>query len=278
MYTAEKEKFLTKLGRDIEIDPYDPNPYIKPRPGKYGWKDETKGTEGLSTVEAEEAMRVKVDAEIAAKGQTMTDSEREENLNIIRRLRQNDVRMLRKSGDLLGSAEAASDANAREAADPWFGLNERLGDAVKYDTEDAAALKELIAKVGGPPPQLVKYADNARGYVLRTEVIGMTISNERLEKMIDRKSALEEETSREEARRESVRKQMSQLDNPRKEESDMAEIAEIARQREENYMRGMFDMEARTSAYAEATRPRKKRARSGGTPTLWRSLSAGPRP
>lgn len=252
-YAEEKEKFLAKLGRDIEIDPWDPNPYIKPRPGKYGWEDK----EGKNALTVKDEMSKLSDEEIAARGQAMTDSEREENLNVIRRLRQNDVPVLRRTGDLLASAEAAADANAREREDPWFDLNERLGDAIKYETEDPEALKALIEKVGGPPPQLVKYASNERGYVLRSEVIGMAISNERLERMIDRRAAMEDE-GREEARKENVRKEMSKLDNPIKEESDLAEIEELARQREENWMRGIMDIEGRSSQYQEAMKEEQK--------------------
>eukprot|EP00581_Thalassiosira_minuscula_P019331 CAMPEP_0183713888 /NCGR_PEP_ID=MMETSP0737-20130205/8614_1 /TAXON_ID=385413 /ORGANISM="Thalassiosira miniscula, Strain CCMP1093" /LENGTH=833 /DNA_ID=CAMNT_0025942751 /DNA_START=75 /DNA_END=2576 /DNA_ORIENTATION=+ len=253
-YTEEKEKFLAKLGRDIEIDPWDPNPYIKPRPGKYGWDDKDSGK---NILKMKDDMSKMSDEEIVAKGQTMTDSEREENLNVIRRLRQNDVPMLRRSGDLLAAAEAAADANAREKEDPWFDLNERLGDAIKYETEDPERLKMLIDKVGGPPPQLVKYADHPRGYVLRTEVLGFAISNERLERMIDRRAAMEDE-AREEARKEAVRRDLSNLDNPIKEENDLAEIAEIARQREENWMRGIMDIEGRSAQYQESMKEEMK--------------------
>ena len=34
---AEEERLLAKLGGVDNIDPWNPNPYIKPRPGKYGW-------------------------------------------------------------------------------------------------------------------------------------------------------------------------------------------------------------------------------------------------
>mmetsp|Transcript_26694 Transcript_26694/g.42155 ORF Transcript_26694/g.42155 Transcript_26694/m.42155 type:complete len:687 (+) Transcript_26694:136-2196(+) len=197
------------------------------------------------------------DEEIAAAGQVMSDSEREENLNVIQRLRQNDVPVLRRTGDLLASAEAAADANARERKDPWFDLNERLGDAIKYEMDDVEDLKVLIEKVGGPPPQLVKYADNSRGYVLRSEVIGMAISNERLERMIDRRAAMEDK-GREENRKECVRKEMAKLENPIKEENDLAEIEELARKREENWMRGIMDIEGRSSQYNEAMKEEQK--------------------
>lgn len=258
MYTKQKEKFLTKLGRDIDFDPWDPNPYIPPRPGKfkkYGW-DENDQKVG-SVQEARDLMSKTSDEDIAARGQTMGDSEREENLNVIRRLRQNDVPSLRRAGDEFASVEAAADANAREKQDPWFDLNDRLGDAIKYDTEDADKLRALIAKVGGPPPQLVKFADNPRGYVLRTEILGSAISNARLERIIERREAWEGAAAREEQRKESVRKQMSKLDNPMKQESDLAEIAEIKRQREEEFMQNFLSAE-KVGDYAEQMKEDQK--------------------
>ena len=259
-YKAEKEKFLSKLGRDIEINPWDPNPYIKPRPGKYGWDKQTyeeTGGKVRSMQEAQELMSRMTDEEIMARGNPMTMSEREENLNIIRRLRQNDVPLLRRTGDHLSMVEAAADANAREKADPWYDLNERLGDAIKYDTEDVEHLKKLIDRVGGPPPQLVKYASHPRGYVKRTEIIGMSLSNERLERLIDRRDSMQNIVNREEERKEMVRKQMAKLDSPQKEDKELAEIAEIAKRREEAFLRGL--MEQRSAAdYQEANKEKVK--------------------
>jgi len=258
VYTEEKEKFLAKIGRDIEFDPWDPNPYIPPRPGKfkkYGW-DENDQKVG-SVQEAREMLSKNSDEDIAAMGQVMTDAEREENLNAVRRLRQKDVPALRRAGDEYGSIEAAGEANAREKQDPWFDLNDRLGDAIKYDTEDADAVRALIERVGGPPPQLAKYANDPRGYVLRTEILGAAISNARLERMIDRREALEGAAAREEQRKESVRKEMSKLDNPMKQESDLAEIAEIRRQREEEYMRN-FLMDDNRGDFAEQMKEDQK--------------------
>ena len=259
-YTAEKAKFLSKLGRDIEINPWDPNPYIKPRPGKYGWDKQTleeSGGKVRSMQEARELMSRMTDEEIAARGNPMTTSEREENLNVIRRLRQNDVPLLRRTGDHLAMVEAAADANAREKADPWYDLNERLGDAIKYDTEDVEHLKMLIERVGGPPPQLVKYANHPRGYVKRTEIIGMSLSNERLERLIDRRESMKNVLNREEERKEMVRKQMAKLDSPQKEDNELAEIAEIAKRREEAFLLGL--MEQRSAAdYQEANKEKVK--------------------
>ncbi len=104
---------------------------------------------------------------------------------------------------------------------------------------------------------MAKFAENSRGYVLRSEVIGMAVSNERLERMIDRRAAMEDEV-REEARREAVRKEMAKLDNPIKEEADLAEIEELARQRQENWMRGIMDIEGRSAGYREAMKEENK--------------------
>ncbi len=111
---------------------------------------------------------------------------------------------------------------------------------MKYDTEDVEHLKALIEKVGGPPPQLIKFAEK-RGYVTRQEVVGKALSNDQLERMLDRRAALEAATSREENRKEMVRKQMAKLDAPAKEESELAELAEIMKEREEQKMRIMME-------------------------------------
>lgn len=256
VFAEEKEKFLQKIGRDIDIDPWDPNPYIRPRPGKYGW-DKNDAQRAEQAERDLERKRIEGDEAIAAAGQVMSDSEREENLDAIRRLRQDEVPMLRKAGDILSSQQKAAEADSREARDPWYDLNERLGDAIKYETEDPEHLRTLIAKVGGPPPQLVKYAGNPRGYVLRSEIIGMRMSNERLEKMIDRQMAMDDE-AREEQRREMVRKQMAKLDNPQKEEAQRAKLEELARAREEKYLRGIMDIESRTGQYVEMMKDEQK--------------------
>jgi ApaG protein len=259
IYLSEKEKFLAKLGKDIDIDPWDPNPYIKPRPGKYNWDEQNVAVSGgkvRSMQEAQELMSRMSDADIIARGQPMTTAEREENLDIIRRLRQHDVPLLKRNGDIVAMTEAAADANEREKADPWYDLNERLADAIKYETEDVEHIKMLIDKVGGPPPQLVKYASDPRGYVKRTEIIGMSVSNERLERMIDRRQQMDNINAREEQRRENVKKQMAKLDSPQKEDSDLAEIAEIAKRREENFLRGLVEQNS-VSDYQEGPNKEK---------------------
>ena len=259
IYLSEKEKFLSKLGRDIDINPWDPNPYIKPRPGKYNWDEQNAATSGgrvRSMQEAQEIMSRMSDDEIVRRGQPMTTSEREENLNVIRRLRQHDVPLLKRSGDIVAMTEAAADANEREKADPWYELNERLSDAIKYETEDPDHVRMLMEKVGGPPPQLVKYASDPRGYVKRTEIIGMSVSNERLERMIDRRQQMDGINAREELRRENIKKEMAKLDSPQKEDSDLAEIAEIAKRREENFLRGLVEQNT-VSDYQEGPNKEK---------------------
>ena len=225
---AEEERLLAKLGGVDNIDPWNPNPYIKPRPGKYGWSDTNASAANLS-------YDVKQD---------MTSSERDENLQTIRRLRQNDIPLLTRTGDNLGAAEACRDADSREAADPWYGLNERLGDAIKFGTEDVDTLKTLIDQVGGPPPMLAKYAANPRGYVVRSEIIGMNLSNQRLGKMIDRRESGLDSEDNEKRRQEAVRKQMKNLENPTSYEDEVAEIRELNRKRQEEYYRGIMEREA----------------------------------
>ena len=262
LMNAEKEKFLAKIGRDIEFDPWDPNPYIKPRPGKYGWD---KNSDTPNMFQAKKLLSKMSDEEIMAKGNPMTESEREENLNIIRRIRQTDVPTFRRAANHLAMNEAAMEANDREAADPWFELNSRLGDAIKYGTEDVEHLKALIERVGGPPPQLAKLADSERGYITRSEVIGMALSNERLKRMIDRRETYDSAVQREEQRKEQVKKLMSKVENPKaKEEAELLEIAKIKQEREEEWIRNMMEQET-VESYKETSKEKeteyeKKRA------------------
>lgn len=240
---AEEERLLAKLGGVDNINPWDPNPYIKPRPGKYGWSD--------TNVSA-----ASDDAPIALK-QDMTSSERDENLETIRRLRQNDIPLLTRTGDNLGAAEACRDADSREAADPWFALNERLGDAVKYGTEDVDTLRTMIEQVGGPPPVLAKYATNSRGYVVRSEIIGMNLSNKRLEKMIGRRESGLDSDENEQRRQEAVRNKMKNLESPTTYDDEVAEIRELNRKRQEEYYRGIMEREA-GGGYAKYFEDEKK--------------------
>jgi len=261
MMEAEKEKFLQKIGRDIDINPWDPNPYIKPRPGKYGWEGKDN-KEQLSMAQAQELLTKLSDEEIMNSTESnvnpLSEEEREENLNVIRRLRQTDVPTLRRANDYMAMNEAAMDASEREKSDPWYELNERLGDAIKYDTEDVEKLKTLIDKVGGPPPQLVKYADNPRGYITRSEIIGMAISNERLERMLDRRTAYENAVNREQTRKDQVRALMQSTENPKQnEEAEFAEIAKIKQEREEEWLRNMMEQET-VEGYKERANEREK--------------------
>lgn len=242
---AEEEKFLAKMGGVDNINPWDPNPYIKPRPGKYGWSD----TNVRAVAETPTYDQPLV--------QSMTSSERDENLQTIRRLRQDDIPLLTRTGDNLGAAEACRDADSREAADPWFALNERLGDAIKFDTEDVENLRTLIEQVGGPPPMLAKFASHPRGYVLRSEIIGMNMSNNRLEKMIERRESGLDNESIEARRQEGLRKKMKQLENPTTYEDEVAEIRELNRQRQEEYYRGIMEREA-GGGYAKYFEDEKK--------------------
>ena len=76
--------------------------------------------------------------------------------------------------------------------------------------------------------------------------------------MIGRMAFLLEDDGCEEVRKKAVRKQMSKLDNPVKEGSDLAKIQEIACQREDEYIRGVMDQEARTSQYRELMKEEEK--------------------
>ncbi|KAL3763286.1 hypothetical protein ACHAWU_008989 [Discostella pseudostelligera] len=260
MYEEEKEKFLAKLGRDIEFDPYDPNPYIRPRPGKYGWDKQTlEATSGkaASMQDALDIMSRPSDEELMERGNPMSTAEREENLNIIRRLRQYDIPTLYNfNKDKM--LEASVDANTREKNDPWYNLNERLEDAIKYDTEDVDHLKKLIERIGGPPPQLVKYANHPRGYVLRTEIVGMPFDNEQIESMLDRRESLLDDIQREERRKEAVRREMAKLDNSQREAKHYAELVELVKRRKEEAALAVFEEELARANPNEKTKERMK--------------------
>jgi len=225
----ETEERLSALYASNVLDPFDPDPPIKPRPGKYGWKSVERE---LKTVPDESIV------------QTMSQSEREENLNIMRRLRNNEIPILLRARDDAGYLDANNDLTSRERSDPWYALNERLTEAVKLDkTEEIAKLRKLIDKVGGPPPQLVKYANHPRGYVLHSEVYAKPLSASRLQRIIERNEQID---ARERSRLVAIEREK----NSKKKKSGMSveEIAALRAQRQEELMKGM---EAKIANVAE---------------------------
>jgi len=150
-----------------KIDPWDPNPTIKPRPGRYGFTNEL----------AERAP----DSELK---QTMTPEERKENLAVMRQIKKNDLEDLRIRKDHAGWVEANNDLKRRENADPWYGLNERMREAVMMDEQDDVTyLQSLIDSLGGPPPGIDV---GPRGFVVATEIYDVPMSASRAASMLER--------------------------------------------------------------------------------------------
>lgn len=122
----------------LKLDPYDPKPLIKPRPSKY-FPEEYE--EDLETVGDDDLVQV------------MSSEERAENLKVMRQIQKNDLPDLQQRRDHAGYLEASQDLKRRIAKDPWFGVNERLREAIQLGASDAEIqkLNDLMEKVGGPP-------------------------------------------------------------------------------------------------------------------------------
>lgn len=162
-----------------KLDPYDPNPPIKPRPGRYGFQSIEK--------EMEEAVP------LTSLVQTMSQKEREENLKIMRQIKNNDLADLRLRKDHAGWVDANNDLKARTKADPWYRVNDEIRDAYQLgEMDEAEELKSLAEKLGGPPPG-VKVGD--RGYALHTDIFEIGISTSRAQSALDQ-SILEERVKR----------------------------------------------------------------------------------
>lgn len=164
---------------NLKLDPWDPNPTIKPRPGRYGFQS------------IEEEMEVAVpDAELK---QSMSQSERGENLKILRQIKKFDLADLRLRKDHAGWVDANNDLKARIKADPWFGVNERLKDAYLLGEDDLVVeLQALVEQVGGPPPGVTI---GPKGYALYTEIYDIGISTARAQSALEQ-SILEERVRR----------------------------------------------------------------------------------
>ena len=161
----------------MKLDPWDPNPLIKPRPSRY-FKDDLGTTMGTDITNA----NVK-DEDLV---QTMSSEERQENLTVMRRIRKSDLPDLRLRKDHAGWVEANNDLKRRLAKDPWFGINERLREAIQLGAAPAKIqyLQDLAAKVGGPPPGL--QVDPKKGYAVHTEIYDIGLSPSRAASMLER--------------------------------------------------------------------------------------------
>jgi ApaG protein len=160
-YSGAKSPFT-----GLKLDPWDPNPLIKPRPSRY-FKDEVK------TVPDDQLT------------QTMTSEERKENLAVMRQIRKSDLPDLRMRKDHAGWVEANNDLKRRYDRDPWFGVNERLRDAFQLGEpqEKIDYLKDLAAKMGGPPEGIDV---GSKGYAVHTEIFGIGLSATRAASLLDR--------------------------------------------------------------------------------------------
>jgi len=160
-YSGAKSPFT-----GLKLDPWDPNPLIKPRPSRY-FKDEKEEVPDDQLV------------------QTMSADERKENLAVMRQIRKSDLPDLRMRKDHAGWVEANNDLKRRYDRDPWFGVNERLRDAVMLgEPQDKIDhLKDLAAKMGGPPEGIDV---SAKGYAVHTEIYDIGISATRAASMLDR--------------------------------------------------------------------------------------------
>lgn len=162
-----------------KLDPYDPNPPIKPRPGRYGFQ----------SIEAE--MEAQID--VFKLVQTMTEKERGENLKIMRQIKKSDLADLRLRKDHAGWVDANNDLKARTKADPWYRVNDMIKDAYLIgDDEKVEELKKLAEKLDGPPPG-VKVGP--RGYALHTEIYDVGVSQSRAASALEQ-SILEERVKR----------------------------------------------------------------------------------
>eukprot|EP00531_Pseudo-nitzschia_arenysensis_P009422 CAMPEP_0116145572 /NCGR_PEP_ID=MMETSP0329-20121206/16671_1 /TAXON_ID=697910 /ORGANISM="Pseudo-nitzschia arenysensis, Strain B593" /LENGTH=770 /DNA_ID=CAMNT_0003641199 /DNA_START=140 /DNA_END=2452 /DNA_ORIENTATION=+ len=158
----------------LKLDPDDPNPLIKPRPSRYFRKEEV------------EANRIPDDQLV----QTMSPEERKENLTVMRQIRKSDLPDLRMRKDHAGWVEANNDLKRRYTRDPWFGVNERLRDAIQLGEpqEKIDNLIALAAKMGGPPPDIDL---NNKEYAVHTEIYDIGISAARASSMVEEEIRIE---------------------------------------------------------------------------------------
>jgi len=162
-----------------KLDPDDPNPPIKPRPGRFGFQSLEK--------EMESAIP------ITSLTQSMNPKEREENLKIMRQIKNADLADLRLRKDHAGWVDANNDLKAREKNDPWFRVNDEIREAYQMgETDKAEEFKVLAEKMGGPPTG-VSISD--RGYALHTDIYEIGLSAGRAQSALEA-SILEERVRR----------------------------------------------------------------------------------
>ena len=158
----------------LVLDPDDPNPLIKPRPSRY-FRNEAKDIDRIP------------DDQLVQK---MSQDERKENLVVMRQIRKSDLPDLRLRKDYAGWVEANNDLKRRTARDPWFGVNDRVRDAIQMGEpqEKIDTLVDLAKKLGGPPPDVEM---NDKEFALHTELYDIGISAARASRMVEEEMRLE---------------------------------------------------------------------------------------
>jgi len=218
----------------LKLDPFDPNPLIKPRPSRY-FQDKPE------TIVPDDQLV-----------QTMSQEERGENLQVMRQIRKSDLPDLRRRKDHPGWVEANNDLKRRLAKDPWFGVNERLRDAIQLgdDEDKIEKLKQLAERLGGPPPGITL---TKRGYAVHTEIYDIGITQTRAAAVMERQ-VREERAARGRAMMAERKKNMEK--EQRQYEEDMRnpglrEDKEAKERRERTYRRLMEEIEADNKKKAE---------------------------
>lgn len=208
----------------MALDPHDPNPLIKPRPSRY--------------------FKEKEDYDDSTLKQTLSPEERKENLSVMRQIRKNDLPDLRRRKDHAGWVEANNDLKRRYAKDPWFGVNERLRDAVQLgeDEKQIEYLKDLAAKMGGPPEGLTLVK---KDYAVHTEIYDIGISPSRaagvLERQVRQERAAQGRAMMAERRKNLEQQQRDYEDNMRN--PGVREDKEAKERRERTLRRLMGELE-----------------------------------
>ena len=216
-YSSAKSPFT-----GMKLDPWDPNPLIKPRPSRY-FNDKTE------TIPDDQLV------------QTMSQEERGENLQVMRKIRKSDLPDLRMRKDHAGWVEANNDLKRRYAKDPWFGVNERLRDAIQLGEPDekVQALQDLATRLGGPPPGITI---GKKGYAVHTEIYDIGLSASRAAGVMERQMR-EERAARGRAMMAERKKNLEKQERQYEEDMRNPGLREDkeARERRERTMRRIMD-------------------------------------
>jgi len=159
--------------------------------------------------------------------QRLSPEERTSNLEVMKQIFSNDLAVLLRGRDYAGWIEAKRDLTKRQNDDPWFGLNDRLKEAVQMgEDEEAAEIQTLINKVGGPPPGVT----HRREYAVITEIYDTPMSLTRAEHIVrsdyDKRSR-EKHLRRVAERKANERAEEEAANDPTREDREAAERREL---------------------------------------------------